>query len=354
MRAERIFDGPTDRLEAITLTVRDLLDALCNDLLRRQSGARRVIVTLFRSDMPPLTLAVRLSRPSRDARHLWSLIESKVEQAHLGYGVEGVRLTAGSVTRIAHEQKTQWVKPPCDSASEELGRLVDTLTSRLGVDRVVRLTPRESHIPERAFISVPVAGAAPARNSASLPSSPRPSLLFDRPRPIEVTLMRPEGPLMLLRGSDGSQRVRHCIGPERIGGDRRMRVRGRRDDHRIHAGFGQQAGLVLGGIQGRYLDVQHDLARVLAEGHDNRGRLLAAGPLDKLGQQVLMPEVHAVEAADADHRTRFGQALPVSAELLEAVEDVRAMGQISACRLPCCHSCRSRPCRAASHPRWPA
>ncbi len=219
VRAERAFDGPTDRLEAITLTVRDLLDMLCGELLRRQSGTRRLLVTLYRSDLPPEKLTARLSRPSRDAAHLWSLIEPKIESAHLGFGVEGVRLTAGSVARIAHEQRTQWTERARSEASAELGALIDTLASRVGEECVLRISAHESHLPERAFVLTRADEAHRPPDSAALPEAPRPSRLFDRPRPIDAALMTPEGPLMILRGRDGSQRVRLSIGPERIGAE---------------------------------------------------------------------------------------------------------------------------------------
>lgn len=218
VRAQRVFDGPTDRLEAVMFVAKELLGALCDDLWRRQCGARRVTVTLFRSDLSPLALSVRLSRPSRDLKHIWSLLEPKIERAHLGCGVECVRLAAGSVMPMAHEQRAHWVAPQRADADESLGRLLDTLVSRLGDARVTRLEPRESHIPERAFFHR-AATASPVRERAALPASPRPSRLFDRPRPIEASLMTPEGPLMLLREAQELRRVRQCVGPERIGGE---------------------------------------------------------------------------------------------------------------------------------------
>lgn len=221
LRIERLFDGPTDRLESIELATRELIGALCGDLHRRESGLRRLVVTLFRADLPPAKVQARLSRPSRDERHLWSLIEPKLERLHLGFGVEGVRVGAGGITSMPHQQHEHWVKSRAvEVNSAEFGRLLDVMAARLGDDRLHRLELRESHVPERAV----ALASAPQRESvasrdANVTWASRPSRLFDPPRPIDVTLLSPDGPLMSFRRAGDAQRVRLSIGPERLSGE---------------------------------------------------------------------------------------------------------------------------------------
>jgi protein ImuB len=218
--AERLFDGPTDRTEAIERTVRNLLDEVAAALAARQIGAREVEVVLARSDLPPERLSVTLGRPSRDAAHLWTLLRPKLERAHLGFGVEGVRVHIGSVGRLRHEQAEHWLEGrglPAPEAERARDELLDTLANRLGADRVLRASVVESHLPERAFAFRPAAapattpmgrGAATARD--------RPTLLFDPPCPAEVVFLSPDGPIMRVRWRGGEVSVVAGLGPERI------------------------------------------------------------------------------------------------------------------------------------------
>jgi protein ImuB len=68
---ERVFAGPATQLEAVALAVRGLLAELSVVLEHRECGARRLELHLDRPDAGPLSVTIALSRPSRDARHLW-------------------------------------------------------------------------------------------------------------------------------------------------------------------------------------------------------------------------------------------------------------------------------------------
>lgn len=154
---ERVFDGPTGNLEAIGWCVRELLGELVAGLVLRESGARRLDLTLDRSDLEPARLMVSMSRPNRDARHLWSLIEPRLARTHLGFGVERVGLVAAREGRLRHEQAMD--VHGCAGGREGVGEaeatrlgaeLADTMANRFGRPRVVRAVLRGSHVPERA------------------------------------------------------------------------------------------------------------------------------------------------------------------------------------------------------------
>ena len=73
-RVERFFAGPVKKLEAIQLATKQLLKEMSLRLHTRESAAAQFDLTLRRSDRAePVTMTVRLSGPSRDAKHLWSL-----------------------------------------------------------------------------------------------------------------------------------------------------------------------------------------------------------------------------------------------------------------------------------------
>ena len=217
---ERVFAGPATQLEAVVLAVRGLLEELSNVLEHRECGARRLELRLDRPDAGPLSVTITLSRPSRDARHLWSLLGPKIESVNLGWGVERLRLAASSLGRLAHEDGTwAWSELGTDRKrlDRAFGELLDTLSNRLGPGRVVRVDPAESHLPERTFRLRPVTEAQgkKGKEPGSHPGD-RPSLLLEAPEPITVIAMMPDGPPSWFRWRDTERRVTASAGPERI------------------------------------------------------------------------------------------------------------------------------------------
>jgi protein ImuB len=219
-RSEMVFDGPTTQLKAIDLAVRRLLDDLANQLEHRGCGVRQLDLTLARSDAGPVAVTVNLSRPSRNAKHLWSLLAPRLEQADLGFGIERVELVARHVGRLRHRQLRQWSEPSDRhaDADESLGELFDTMISRLGPARVTRVRNIETHLPERAFDHQPIHQAAGPHGDDTPRALPhdRPSMLFRRPEPAMVVAVAPDGPLSRLRWRRQDHPVVTCRGPQRI------------------------------------------------------------------------------------------------------------------------------------------
>ena len=216
------FDGATTQLEAVTLTVQSLLAELAARLLERERGVRGLRVELARVDDPPVQQEILLGRPSRDARHLWSLLRPRVEKLHLGYGVESVVLTAFWTETIRHCQMAAWGEGESheDQAMEEL---LDTLVNRWGNRGVLRVQARPSYTPEKARGFAPMRGerkeAGGRRGGGEEPRllfADRPSVLLERPEPAEALALQPDHPPSRLcwRGED------HALGagegPERI------------------------------------------------------------------------------------------------------------------------------------------
>lgn len=200
-RVERFFAGPVADLEPLVLTVRALIGALCDELARRDEGARRVDLELAPTDLEPLCVPVRLSRPTRDRAHLFALLEPLVERARVGTGVERVTLVARSTAPMRPAQIEPWADAWLAGARAQRGRaeldraageLVDALVGRFGDGRIRRVEPVESHVPERAFRTRPL--AAPdeprARRADVSATSERPSLLFAEPERMRALACR--------------------------------------------------------------------------------------------------------------------------------------------------------------------
>ena len=227
---ERSFSGPVKQLEAIRITVHQLTVELGALLQHRQCGARRIELTVQRSDADPLHLTVHLSRPNRDARHLRSLLAPKVERLNMGFGVLGMVLTAPRTETMRHEQIEAWRDgdaPDAAEADRVFGRLLDTMTARLGADRVTRAEPVATHIPERAFRRR-AATDSERRGVWDTPVAPtdRPPDLFRTPQPVRAVALAPDGPPSALIWNGCRHRIVASAGPERIG---REWWRGRRE-----------------------------------------------------------------------------------------------------------------------------
>jgi len=141
-----------------------------------------------------------------------------------------------------------------------LGRLVDRLSNRLGKTRVGQLSPRESHIPERAQKTRMAAhggleGRALALDEGSISDAPmRPFRLLRRPEPIDVVASVPEGPPLRFKWRRQVIRVRAAEGPERISPEWWLEAREKqgsvRDYYRVEDETGHRYWLYRDGLYG--------------------------------------------------------------------------------------------------------
>lgn len=215
--SERVFDGPTTRMDAIEHAVRTVLDEIAEGLTRRGHGAMRVDLELGRSDLEPARVSIVLSRPSHEASHLWALVRPKIERVHLGFGVERVLGVVSRSGPSVHEQAERWrsgERRPDAEVEREGGRVLDTLVNRLGRGRVSRAELIASHSPERAFAMRCVLDSVGGAHERA--SGDRPTVVFERPIPVAVTALTPDGPVHRVRLGGVEHEVVCSIGPERI------------------------------------------------------------------------------------------------------------------------------------------
>ncbi len=240
LRLQRVFDGPTTRLDAVELAARELLDLLEHELLRRGRGVTRLRLTLLRvradaRSTEQVHTRIALSRPTRSPRHLWSLLRPRLEKAPMGLGVEGICLSALAHAKLPHTQTSHAqlsgespgdplaaAHTPRDPA--DVAPLIDTLVARLGTHAVRCFTPADSHIPEHALRTSPAMATLPSLTRASSHaqkrseacSDTRPPILFDTPEPAQAIFLRPDHPPSRLTWRGEHHAVRIGIGPERI------------------------------------------------------------------------------------------------------------------------------------------
>jgi protein ImuB len=223
--SSHVFDGPVRRIEIIEATTRELLARLLDPLRADDRGILELAVELRRVNLEPETRLLRLTHPNRSHGHLWKLLWPRLEQAHLGFGVEEIILRATRTGRV-RSQQAAFLREPAEGASDPaaLGELIDRLVDRLGGGAVTRVQPAETYVPERAFVHAAVGEVtaptlvAPANSRCAPQVYPahRPSQLFDPPEPARVMSLVPDGPPVWMEWRGQAGAVVAGAGPERI------------------------------------------------------------------------------------------------------------------------------------------
>lgn len=213
--ARAAFCEPLISTEGIEAELTKLAEALAGDLAAAHAGARRLALTLYRSDGTRAVIRAGLARPGRSARHMLALLRDKLAGIDAGFGIDLMTLAARAVEPLSPEQASLTGEKPGSDGGASL--LIDRLTSRLGGTSVFRLVPGDSHWPERAQSLRPALEASDrASFSTPRPLPPRPPFLIDPPEPIDVMAGLPEGPPMRFRWRRSLRTVRRAEGPERI------------------------------------------------------------------------------------------------------------------------------------------
>jgi len=231
--AEPIAD-PADLLRATERLVEDLVPRLAQE----GTGARRLDLGFHRVDGRVEHIRLGTARPSRDPHHLAALFKERLDTVDPGLGIEDVILAVFAVEPLPAEQIGLVGHTPTNETNG-IAPLLDRLGNRLGLAAVSRLEPRESHLPERASVRVPVgetlaSPVAPAKAGAQgqpapRPGSldprfrgddetrpPRPIRLFEPPEPVEAFWLLPDDPPFRFAWRRRRHRVTRADGPERI------------------------------------------------------------------------------------------------------------------------------------------
>jgi protein ImuB len=221
--AERRFAEPITREDDIAATLTSLAATLANSFETRGLGARALELALFRVDGFVARTAVGTSRPIRAPQLILDLFREKFaglgESFDAGFGFDTIRL---AVQATASSDPAQIDLTGEAVAEADLDQLVDRIGARIGAERIGRIAPRASHIPERAVVfAVAEDESAMRKEAAPLPSNPaetidRPLRLLAKPEPVEAIAEVPDGLPIHFRWRRALYRIVRAEGPERI------------------------------------------------------------------------------------------------------------------------------------------
>jgi protein ImuB len=219
-RTRLAFVEPIGRPEDIAAATSRLLAALCKQFEQASVGARKLEIALYRVDGSVDRTSIGTSRPNRDNPKLMKLFEEKLGELDPGFGVELMILAAPEVESWTGAQDGL---PETDALAQPLGEdgtidLGDRLALRLGQENVVRLAPRDSHLPERVQTTAPLSSPVPEGAWARLAAmkGARPTRLLQRPEPVDVLALLPDDPPRQFQWRRHAYKVVKVEGPERL------------------------------------------------------------------------------------------------------------------------------------------
>jgi protein ImuB len=265
-RVRLSFAEPIADPDSLAVAAERLAGDLTAWMAREGVGARRLDLGFHRVDGRVEHIRLGTARPSRDPAHLARLLTARLDTIDPGLGVEDMILAVYAVEKLGAEQ----VGFAGDAAmGDGIAPLADRLAAQLEPGALARLEPRESHLPERASVAVPIgdngnrksevipgrpAGANPepmnatpagdastaffkSRGAVSLGSGfaasqrpgmtserienkphkpPRPVRLFQPPEPVEAFWLLPDDPPFHFAWRRRPHRVAQADGPERV------------------------------------------------------------------------------------------------------------------------------------------
>lgn len=208
---ERGFAEPIGAPETIARYTGMLAARLCDALEIKGLGVRQADLLFTRVDNHIEAIRIAMAQPMRDTVRLTRLLCDQIETIDPGFGIERMRLIATQAEPLALRQTST-----TDDKVADLTGLIDTLSNRIGSERIYRVEAVESDVPERSTRRIPPL-ATPARTFD--PRWPRPVRLFTPPEPIQPLARLPDHPPTHIIWRGKRHRVTAADGPERIFGE---------------------------------------------------------------------------------------------------------------------------------------
>ena len=235
VEAETVFEYPTDRPEIIQQALERQLDQIVRQLSPRREGVQE-LVCRFRGETGKAgEFTVGLYRPSAQPRHLAELIELEWQAARrkLVEPIASLHLAVTAAAPLELHQQELFDDDKRHYDPRQTAMLVDRLSSRLGRNAVVRPRLIADAQPELAWRYEPLVGGPKRRPSLTTKKGPtqrptslarpacrwpltRPLSLAQRPLPLDVVSMAPQGPPQAFSLAGEQHRLHRVWGPERI------------------------------------------------------------------------------------------------------------------------------------------
>lgn len=214
------FPEPIGLTADIEAAIERLLTQICKRLKERAEGARRLRLMLRRVDGEAEALDVGLARPTRDPARIGPLLTRRIDEIDAGFGIDAARLLVVTSEPLSDVQHSGHFAAKAEAAArlspgggEAFADLLSRIGGRIGLERLTRPLPAESHIPEKAWITAPAAYSEPKTGGWPERGRLRPLTLFP---PERIAMETPSPPPARFRWRGRSHETAFVAGPERI------------------------------------------------------------------------------------------------------------------------------------------
>jgi protein ImuB len=204
---------PIVTASGIEMALQRLLDALCHRLQQEEKGLRIACLKCYRVDGVMVQVTIGTNRPSRNARHLFKLFETRLSSIEPALGIELFVLEAEKVEDHSPLQEKLWERK-AGLEDERISALIDRLAGKFGADHIHRYLPDEHYWPERSY--KPATSLHEKLTTVWRTDRPRPIRLLSTAQRIMVTAPIPDYPPMLFRYKGKLHKIIKADGPERI------------------------------------------------------------------------------------------------------------------------------------------
>lgn len=216
---DRRLADPISLMDDVLMITHDLAVQLSYRLEAEGLGGQSFHLFLYRVDHKVMTLSLNAARLTRDAHHISELFRHRAQRLageyDAGFGIDMVRLAASSVERLDAVQTGAF---SIENGLEDIDRLNDRLSSRLGATAVLQTELVASRLPERAARLVPALAADPAQ-AFNAPLLRRPLRLLPLPERVAITAEVPDGLPAAMVWRRQTYRLLKGEGPERLGAE---------------------------------------------------------------------------------------------------------------------------------------
>jgi protein ImuB len=204
---------PVEGTAPLLFAAKRLFDLAEADLVSKDRGVEEMKLAFSLTNGSQLLIALKPSRPTRQARAFLRLLQYRLEREKLEAPVSALHLSYERTVPIHETQHLLFEEDPGFAETEETLDLKDRLSVRLGRDRVNAALLLDEHRPERAFRLVP--SGEGSRLPQAKPAGIRPIEMAPLPEPVAVESDRWGRPVAILKGALRGE-LRLVRGPERI------------------------------------------------------------------------------------------------------------------------------------------
>ena len=203
--ASRQWPFEVSDMALLMIIAKELLDDMARFLQSRDACISQCEFIFCHSQVPPLKVSIGVRQPTRDAGHLWQLLQEHLDRITLLAPVIGMELTAADLQPYAALSEALFLFPnePAQQSSVTVDTLLERLQARLGREVIQSVCAKGDHRPEYAHRYVDQ-----AKKQCTQLAHYRPLWLLPTPQP----LRKHRGKLW----HQGPLSIQH--GPERIEG----------------------------------------------------------------------------------------------------------------------------------------